>query len=214
MSLLEGLGKLKTSNTSTLPGFGSNTANSSSNGFFSSISEGAASVASNARSRVENFSLFESSNPSETTQRPEWFGLTTFQRWIGAIGFGLVAAFCFMMSLMALPFIVLNPSKFATSFSLGSLMTIFSIALLNGPRAHANHMVSKERIIFTTGYLGTLLLTLWFSIVSGSYIFTILFSIAQVFALVKYVVSYFPGGTSGMSSVASNASHVRSFLPF
>ncbi|OMJ23334.1 hypothetical protein AYI70_g2332 [Smittium culicis] len=99
-SLMQGLGSLKTSQGrySNVPGdqSGSNSGIEST-GFFSSIADGAASIANNARSRVENFSFTGNSDPNNTQNQPEWLGLTMFQRWVGGIGFGLMAAFCFMM---------------------------------------------------------------------------------------------------------------------
>ncbi|OMJ23025.1 hypothetical protein AYI69_g5006 [Smittium culicis] len=110
-SLMQGLGSLKTSQGrySNLPGdqSGSNS-NTESTGFFSSIADGAASIANNARSRVENFSFTGNSDPNNIQNQPEWLGLSMFQ------------------SLMALPFVVLTPSKFATSFSLGNLMIVLA----------------------------------------------------------------------------------------
>ncbi|OLY85289.1 Protein transport protein SFT2 [Smittium mucronatum] len=163
-SLMQGLGSLKTSQGRYTPSGSGDQSTSESAGFFSSIADGAASLANSARTRVENFSLTGNSDPNNIQNQPEWFGLTTFQRWAGGIGFGLMAVFCLMMSLMSLPFIVITPSKFATSFSMGNLMIILAISLLNGPRSHFYHLISKERRIFSAFYLSSVFLTLYCSI--------------------------------------------------
>lgn len=46
----------------------------------------------------------------------------------------------------------------------GSILMLVSVALLRGPWAHAKHMMSLERLPFTAAYLGTMALTLYFSI--------------------------------------------------
>ena len=70
------------------------------------------------------------------------------------------------------------------------------LAVLRGPSAHFSHMFSKERLLFTFAYVGSMLGTLYFSVISPSYIFALLFCVIQVIALVWYVVSYLPGGTN------------------
>ncbi|KAJ1948264.1 protein transport protein sft2 [Linderina macrospora] len=110
---------------------------------------------------------------------------------------------------------IILPQKFATAFSLGSLATISGIALLRGPRAHAAHMVSRERLLFTVSYFGSVFFTLFFSVVVHSYLGTLLFVVVQVIALVWYVVSYFPGGSAGLQSTTSNlVGGARTLLPF
>ncbi|KAJ2381243.1 protein transport protein sft2 [Coemansia sp. RSA 2603] len=110
---------------------------------------------------------------------------------------------------------VISPQKFATAFSLGGLATISGIALLRGPRAHTKHLLSRERLLFTLSYFGSVFFTLFFSAVAHSYLGTLFFVIIQVVALVWYVVSYFPGGSAGLQSTTmSLAGNARSLLPF
>ncbi|KAJ1931283.1 protein transport protein sft2, partial [Linderina pennispora] len=150
-----------------------------------------------------------------TGNRGEWFGLTLMQRWIGFGGCAVLALFCYVMAFMALPWMIISPQKFATAFSLGSLSTISGIALLRGPRAHTAHMLSRERLLFTVSYFGSVFFTLFFSVVVHSYLGTLLFVVVQVVALVWYVVSYFPGGSAGLQSTTSNlVSGARTLLPF
>ncbi|PVV01233.1 hypothetical protein BB560_004356 [Smittium megazygosporum] len=199
MSLSEGLSQLQTNQ---------------SRGFFSSIADGAASVAANTRSRVEGLGILGNSDTTTTSPTSEWFGLTMFQRWVGGIGFAATAVFCFMMAIMALPLIVFSPSKFAVAFSLGNMMAILSIALFNGPRSHFKNMFSRERMIFSGVYFLSISLTLWSSVFINSYILTLIFSAVQVLALIKYITSFFPGGASGVRNTLSSASRMNSILPF
>lgn len=52
-----------------------------------------------------------------------------------------------------LPLIILSPSKFALTFSLGSGLILASLGALKGWRQMAGHMTAKERLPFTAGVL-------------------------------------------------------------
>lgn len=88
-------------------------------------------------------------------------------------------------------------------------------AILQGPLAHLKHILTAERLPFTGAYLGSLFLTLYFSVIvslvficlllecitdnflissiqSRSYLLTLIFAIIQCGALVSYLVAYFP----------------------
>jgi hypothetical protein len=56
------------------------------------------------------------------------------------------------------------------------------------------HLISPARLPFSAIYVGSLGLTLYFSVVRKSYLGSLIFAIAQVAALVIYIVTYFPGG--------------------
>ncbi|KAG1774720.1 Got1/Sft2-like family-domain-containing protein [Suillus placidus] len=102
---------------------------------------------------------------SERSNEDEaWFALS---RWERLLGFGaclLGAAVCFFVAFMTLPFLAINPAKFALAFSLGSLLVMFGFSVLIGPLNHAKHLISKERLPFTLVYFASLGLTLYFSI--------------------------------------------------
>ncbi|KAJ2229443.1 protein transport protein sft2 [Coemansia sp. RSA 1722] len=189
---------------------------SSSGGFLGSLRSGASNLASSTGSAFS--SLAHGSRPAPDapiTTQGEWFGLSLMQRWIGFAGCAVLALFCFLMAFLALPLMVIKPQKFATAFSLGGLATIAGIALLRGPRAHTRHLLSRDRLLFTVTYLGSVFFTLFFSAIAHSYLGTLLFVVVQVVALVWYVVSYFPGGSAGLqSTTASLAGGARSLLPF
>jgi len=120
-------------------------------------------------------------------------------RWERLLGFGgclIGAAVCFFVAFLTLPFLPVRPSKFALSFSLGSLLVMFGFSVLIGPMNHLKHLISKDRLPFTLVYFSSLALTLYFSLGPHSYIGSLVFGIVQVFSLITYVLAYFPGGTS------------------
>ncbi|KAI0742694.1 ER-to-golgi vesicle protein transport Sft2 [Daedaleopsis nitida] len=139
-------------------------------------------------------------------------------RWERLLGFGaclIGAAVCFLVAFMTIPVIALRPSKFALSFSLGSLLVMFGFSVLIGPINHLKHLISKERLPFSIAYLASLGLTLYFSLGAQSYLGSLIGAIVQVVALVSYVLAYFPGGTQTLRFGGQMALRgAGSLLPF
>ena len=151
------------------------------------LTSAGASASSGAKSLSETVS---SSLPIPSAQ-----SLTAFAVLLGLGGFFLLFAF-----FVALPLIVIAPSKFATSFTVGSLCIMGSFGALRGPKQQLEHMLSADRLSFTSVYLGSILGTLYAALVMHSYVLSILCSGVQVVALLYYVMSYFPGGEAGMKA--------------
>lgn len=114
---------------------------------------------------------------------------------------GTGALFLAMAFFLFLPVIILAPAKFAMTFSIGSALLIASLGALKGWKAMFGHLLDKERLPFAGAYFGSLLATLYVSLMMHSYLFSLLFCGAQLVTLVYYVASYFPGGASGAQSV-------------
>ncbi|KAG8640437.1 protein transport protein SFT2 [Manihot esculenta] len=121
--------------------------------------------------------------------------------------FGVLLAsgvfFIFIAFTMFLPVMVLVPQKFAICFTIGCAFIIGSFFALKGPKNQFAHMSSKERLPFTLGFIGTMVGTVYVSMVLHSYVLSALFSILQVFALSYYAISYFPGGSTGLKFLSS-----------
>ncbi|KAB2607293.1 transport protein SFT2-like [Pyrus ussuriensis x Pyrus communis] len=121
--------------------------------------------------------------------------------------FGLFLAtgvfFVFIAFTMFLPVMVLMPQKFAICFTLGCAFIIASFFALKGPKNQLAHMSSKERLPFTVGFLGSMVGTIYVSMVLHNYILSVVFSVLQVLALAYYAVSYFPGGSAGLKFLSS-----------
>lgn len=124
--------------------------------------------------------------------------LTKKQRIIGFMSSLVLGAICFGLAISFLPMLVINPRKFSLLFSLGSLFTMSSFSFLWGPYNHMAHLFSKERLPFTLVYFTTLIGTLYFAMGLQSAILTPIAAIMQVIALVWFVVSYIPGGQTGL----------------
>ncbi|XP_066276039.1 uncharacterized protein [Branchiostoma lanceolatum] len=157
-----------------------------------------------------------------------WFGqaqkdpccpsLTRTQRIMGFMLCLCAGLFCFSLAAMYAPVMILKARKFSLLYTMGSLFFIGSFSLLWGPYNHMKHLLSSERLPFTTAYFGSMFATLYFAMVEQSTILTTVFAIIQIIALLWYVASYIPGGQTGLkfftrlfSSAASKA--VKSTIP-
>ncbi|KAG0268365.1 hypothetical protein BGZ95_002493 [Linnemannia exigua] len=136
-------------------------------------------------------------------QEEDWLGLSWFQRMAGfaiCVAGGLA---CFMIAFfVGLPLLLLKPSKFATSFTLGSILLMTSFALLKGPAAHLKALISRERLPFTGAYIGSMIFVLYSSLVLNSYVLTIIGTVIEILALLYYFTSYSPfsGGSIRLGS--------------
>lgn len=106
-----------------------------------------------------------------------------------------------MLSLNFLPILVIAPQKFALLFTFGSVTMLSSFVVLNGFRAFAASLAQRDRLPFSAGYIVGLVGTLWSTIIMRSYIFTAIFAIIQALTLLYFVVSYLPGGRSGLNMI-------------
>ncbi|KAL7142360.1 hypothetical protein ABFS83_08G118600 [Erythranthe nasuta] len=111
--------------------------------------------------------------------------------------------FIFVGFTIFLPVMVLKPQKFAICFTIGCAFIVGSFFALKGPKNQLMHMLSKERLPFTLGFIGSMAGTIYVSMVLHSYILSVLFSVLQVLALAYYAISYFPGGSAGLKFLSS-----------
>ncbi|KAL3821152.1 hypothetical protein ACJIZ3_007057 [Penstemon smallii] len=122
--------------------------------------------------------------------------------------FGLLLAsgvfFVFMAFTLFLPVIVLVPQKFAICFTVGCAFIVGSFFALRGPKNQFYHMSSKERLPFTLGFIGSMVGTIYVSMMLHSYVLSVFFSVLQVMALAYYAISYFPGGSAGLKFLSSS----------
>ncbi|CAG8886016.1 unnamed protein product [Penicillium egyptiacum] len=150
------------------------------------------------------------------TRREEEEGFFALSRWDRMLIFAacnLGAAVCFMLCFFLFPVLTLKPRKFAVLWSVGSVLFLLSWAVLMGPWTYAKHLISGTRLPFTAAYFGSIALTLYFAIGLQNLFLTLISSIFQLAALVWYLVSYFPMGSTGLQYVGRfGASRVTSWI--
>ncbi|KAL2122505.1 hypothetical protein VTJ04DRAFT_2960 [Mycothermus thermophilus] len=143
--------------------------------------------------------------PAPARQDEEgWFGLSRWDRLMIFAACNLGALACFSICFFLFPVISLGkPRKLVVLWTLGSILFLSSFAAIMGPLAYLQHLASAPRLPFTAAYFGSLALTLYFSIGLQSTILTFFAGVIQLAALVWYLVSYFPMGSSGLRMVGS-----------
>ena len=98
-----------------------------------------------------------------------------------AIAFGC-GILLIILSLFFLPLAVISPQKFSLLFSLGSICILSSFAFLQNPYDYFMSLFSGEKLIFSVCYIGSLLLSIYASLIIKNYILTIIVTFIQVLA--------------------------------
>lgn len=140
--------------------------------------------------------------PSRREEEEGWFALSRWDRLLIFGGCNLGALACFIICFALAPALALRPRKFAILWTVGSILFLASWAALMGPIQYLQHLVSGPRLPFTAVYLGSIALTLYFSLGLHSTLLTLFSSIIQLAALIWYLASYFPFSTTGLRYVA------------
>lgn len=137
------------------------------------------------------------------TATAEWTcGLSYAQRFQAFLLLGLGSLILYGAAVFVfLPMVILAPSKFASSFTFGSILWMAAFAMLRGPKTMALSLANKEKLPFTTSYIGSLLLTLYATMISQSYFLILLAVIIQMTAMVWYSASHIPGGTAAAGAL-------------
>ncbi|KAL4976721.1 Got1/Sft2-like family-domain-containing protein [Aspergillus desertorum] len=136
--------------------------------------------------------------PSRREEEDTFFALSRWDRMLIFFACNLGAAVCFVICFFLFPVLSLKPRKFAILWSVGSLLFLLSWAVLMGPLIYARHLISGSRLPFTAAYFGSIAMTLYFAIGLHNTFLTLLSSIFQLAALLWYIVSYFPMGSTGL----------------
>lgn len=144
--------------------------------------------------------------------------LTRFQRLIGFCACLSMSSICFVLAAFYMPVLVFKARKFAMLFTLGSVFFLSSFGFLWGPWTHMKHLFTKEKLPFTLCYGSTLIGTLYCAMFLHSTPLTVLLAVFQIIALIWFLVSYIPGGNTGLSFItrlcaSTVSSSVSSALP-
>ena len=112
---------------------------------------------------------------------------------------------------VGVPLIAARPQKFALSFTCGSLTFMGSFAVMKGPAEHVKSMCEPDRLWFTFIYVGSMLMTLYFTFSFGGvsgYVLVLSASGVQLVALLWYLISFLPGGMTGLQYVMAAMGHI------
>ncbi|KAF2018868.1 SFT2-domain-containing protein [Aaosphaeria arxii CBS 175.79] len=142
--------------------------------------------------------------PTRREEEEGWFALSRWDRLLvfGGLLVSALAMFAVCFALMFTPVFIVKPRKFSILWTMGSVLFLLAFAVLNGPIQYVQHLISGPRLPFTAAYFGSIALTLYCSLGLHSTILTFLASLVQLIALVWYLVSYFPMGSTGLRFAA------------
>jgi len=98
---------------------------------------------------------------------------------------------------------VLRPSKFAIPYSIATLLIFTSFGFLHGFYSYSRHLISPERWPFSAAFFGTTLMLLYGAIAIRLFAITVPLILLQAVVMLLYVISYLPGGASGVGMVGS-----------
>lgn len=146
---------------------------------------------------------------------------------------------CFCLSAIYIPVLVLKARKFALLYTLGSVFFLmryilfndvprrvirnyilktyssyFSFCFLWGPMSYMKSLFTAERRCFSITYIITLAGTLYFALALQSTPLTVVCAVLQMIAMVSFLVSHIPGGSTGLMFFSKMfRSSVSSTLP-
>lgn len=105
---------------------------------------------------------------------------------------------CYSICFIFFPILSLKPKKFSLIWSIGSILFLIAFAILNGPEKFLRHAISVERLPFTVSFVGSIAMTLIFSLVWKHSLLVIVSCIIQAICSLYYTMSYFPYGRQGL----------------
>jgi len=140
--------------------------------------------------------------PTRREEEEGWFSLTRWDRMLIFAGCNIGALACFAICFILFAPLMVKPRKFAILWSVGSVLFLVSWAVLMGPVQYIGHLTSGTRLPFTVANFTSIALTLYFAVGLRSTPLTLLSSVLQLAALLWYLVSYFPMGSTGLRLAA------------
>ncbi|XP_053988062.1 uncharacterized protein LOC128891662 [Hylaeus anthracinus] len=140
--------------------------------------------------------------------------MTRIQRLVAFVLCFSMGVFCFCLSAMYIPVLLLKARKFALLYSLGSAFFLSSFCFLLGPLSYLRSLFTAERRCFSVTYFATLIGTLYFALHLQSTPLTVLCAVLQLIAMLSFLASHIPGGTKGLMFFTKIfKSSVKSTLP-
>ena len=115
-----------------------------------------------------------------------------------------------LLAFLTLPTIILSPQRFTTLFTLAVIMLVAALAFLNGPATYARKLTEKKNIVASAVLTGSMVLSLYFSIIVGSYLWSVLFMVIELNAVLLFFCNTFPAGKTGIRLFGGAAKNMLS----
>ena len=84
------------------------------------------------------------------------------------------------LSFFMLTMIVLSPDKFVLFFTLTTSSLLTAFAFLKGPRTYVKSLFVEKNLYASIALLSSIVLSLYFSIIAGSYLWSLLFTLIEL----------------------------------
>lgn len=130
------------------------------------------------------------------------------------IAFAACAVFL-LLAVVTLPTIIFSPQRFTMLFTLAVVSLIFGLAFLNGPLTYVKKITSDKRNLYASCVLiCSMIFSLYFSIISGSYLLSLLFCFLELNACLLFFCNTFPVAQLGMLKAVGGAAATVVTAPF
>lgn len=144
----------------------------------------------------DNDTLMDTNNASDSSD--SLLRLSYFERISLFVVCILGCYACYAICFIFFPVLSLKPKKFSLIWSIGSVLFLVAFDILNGPTKFFKHAISLERLPFTLSFVGSIMMTLLFSLLWKNNLLVIIACAIQAICSVYYTVSYFPYGRQGL----------------
>ena len=98
----------------------------------------------------------------------------------------IVAGLFGLLSFVMLAMIVAAPDKFVLMFTLAMIALLTGFAFLSGPRSYIKKLFTDKNLYATIVLLASIVLSLWASCIERSYMWSLLFCLAELNAMLFF----------------------------
>lgn len=112
----------------------------------------------------------------------------------------LTGALFLFLSTFFIPLIPIKPSKFVCLNAFGNICIVTSIFLIRGLK-FIKFFLKKEKVLFSIGYVASLLGEIYFAFLHSSYLMSIACFVLNVVSLAYLLFSFFKNGTAMLNMV-------------
>ena len=106
------------------------------------------------------------------------------------------------LSIFLMPYFVIAPQKVSMLINLGSICILCSFGFLKGFYNYfILDLLMGPRRLYALGYIGSIIISLYASVIAKSYLLTMFTLILEIVFLLYFICSSFPGGKTGLSYI-------------
>jgi hypothetical protein len=130
------------------------------------------------------------------------------------VAFAACAIFL-LLAVVSLPTIIFSPQRFTLLFTLAVISLVTGLAFLNGPLSYVKKITSDKKNLYASSVLvASMIFSLYFSIISGSYLLSLLFCFLELNACLLFFCNTFPVAQLGMLKAVGGAAATVVTAPF